>query len=570
MNLYFKHISISVTSILLILLILYSVLRITNVDLNEFRKGDELKRMYQANPILVFIVIAIVIVGAYSIYTTILSQLNYMFYERYESVSLKNKQVMMGFDSFFNTFLLDNNKNVTSESEQEIKHVAEHNAKYMARSEYDHEHEGEYDYDHDHVDGHTIEHYQEHNQERDQERDQDHDQESEKEKEKTKSNISTSLKKSMIFRTDIDGIKYYLVMDSRNKENIPFRKNNAFQPTEDADKPIVCETNGRLSKCVYPVLLREDLLDTEYRNYVDTIMNSKNRSEVYPRYIHHINVNRRGNQILNQNVNQMIGMPVNPNNLPISAPNVTNINSMPRYQISGLIREQTRDLSTINNEPTYQMDLLKSRSPLTALRKIPTVLLGKNEKGGIKAIKQTIDSVNDRKFVCGSQNMASTQYSDIHFVTIPIDGSTTSINSNDAKRVSDEFIYNGKNNTSITFLEPKVNMMLKLDIKDEKNMMHKDTKFLIARLDTYEDPLLINNPGVVSSDPYYNKDSPYYKKPGVYPVGIIPVEYKECTTDKNGMIDSFCRGSKYIDGVDYSDARKIDFEVAIVGIQPIV
>lgn len=562
MNLYFKHISISVTSILLILLILYSVLRLTNIDLNEFRRGDGLKRMYQANPILVFIVIAIVIIGAYSIYKSILSQLNYMFYERYESVSLKNKHVMMGFDNFFNTFMVDINKNNINESETDTETEARYEARYETRHETEHEmkheteHEGEYDHDNDY----------------------DHDSDKEREKdEKGKIKQKTTPKqpmrtmRSMIFRTDIDGIKYYLVMDSRNKENIPFRKNNAFQPIEEADKPILCETNGRLSKCVYPVLLREDLLDTEYRNYIDTILKAKNSNEIYPRYIHHINVNKRGNQIINQNVNQMIGMPVNPNNLPVSAPNVvTNIITFPRYQISGLIREQTSDLSTVNNEPTYQMDLLKSRSPLTTLRKIPSVVFGKNEKGGIKAIKQTIDSLNDRKFVCGSQNMASTKYSDIHFVTIPIDGSTSSISSSDTKRVSDEFIYNGKNNADITFLEPRVNMMLKLDVKDEKNVMHKDTKFLIARLDTYEDPLLTNNPGVVSSDPYYNKDSPYYKKPGIYPVGVIPLEYKECTTDKNGVIDSFCRGSKYIDGIDYSDARKIDFEVAIVGIQPIV
>lgn len=542
MNLYFKHISISVTSILLILLILYSFLRLTNIDLNEFRRGDGMKRMYQANPILVFIVIAIVIIGAYSIYKSILSQLNYMFYERYESVSLKNKHVLMNFDSFHTTFMM--NKPIEKmNNETELEH------------EYDAEHEAEYG--------------------RDYENDNDHDYDKEKNKKQNVpfSSPKVSSKPMMVFRTDIDGIKYYLVMDSRDKENIPFRKINSFQPKEEADMPIVCETNGKLSKCVYPVLLREDLLDTEYKNYVNAIMKATNSNEIYPRYIHHINVNLRGDQIMriNQSNNQNMGM--NPDTLPISTPKVVNVNNVPRYQISGLIREQTSDVSKVNNEPVYQMDLLKSRSPLTTLRKAKNIMMGKKEKGGIKAITQFVDSVNDRKFVCGSQNMASTKYSDIHFITIPIDNSTPSVtiaNDTDTKRVSDEFIYNGKNNTDITFLDPKVNMMLKLDIKDEKNVMHKDTKFLIARLDTYEDPLLTKDPGVVSSDPYYNKDSPYYKKPAIYPVGIIPVEYKECTTNKDGSIDSYCRGNKYIDGIDYSDARKVDFEVAIVGIRPIV
>jgi hypothetical protein len=149
------------------------------------------------------------------------------------------------------------------------------------------------------------------------------------------------------------------------------------------------------------------------------------------------------------------------------------------------------------------------------------------------------------------------------------------------KRVDDSILYKGNNNTDVNILNQLVNIYTLADISNNNNYVVNDVICYLARLDTYIDPTIspidvpvsiTDNSQGIGLDASTDPTSPYYGMPRVYPIGIIPADYSQCaTTDEFTPIqgiDNDCRGQKYINGVDYSDARKIDFEVACVQLNP--
>ncbi len=85
-------------------------------------------------------------------------------------------------------------------------------------------------------------------------------------------------------------------------------------------------------------------------------------------------------------------------------------------------------------------------------------------------------------------------------------------------------------------------------------------KCWFAKLDLYVNPYTVIDLSITSTNP----KSPYFSKPKTYPIGIIHDDYKQYNTFGNGTIDTYCRGNTYVNGIDCSDARKINFEVSYV------
>jgi len=116
-------------------------------------------------------------------------------------------------------------------------------------------------------------------------------------------------------------------------------------------------------------------------------------------------------------------------------------------------------------------------------------------------------------------------------------------------------------------MDPMVNLYFLGNFRNTSGVL-SNVKCWFAKLDAYKDPTIQSDPSVISTDPSADPKSPYFGKPKTYPVGIIPADYKQCNTHKDGSIDTYCRGNTYVNGVDYSDARKINFEVASVQLNP--
>ena len=464
----------------------------------------------------------------------------------------------------------------------------------------------------------------------------------------------------MIFRTYINNIKYYLILDSKTENNLPFKKIDIFQDKFYADKAGICKKTGTGSSNAYyisPILIREDLLTNEYQSYISSAFSSiKNEVDVekglnllhaqqshklcstfcsseeqtsmisskmtdtelvlkktiYPRYTHHIFVTQ------------------------FNTPDI-------HYQLNAITKDIAYDNFKGKNIVSYLLNVSNSFSPIASIRhqpfqidiekKIPVTPTGisaltsavasavtsgttssANQQTTTEVISETIlvPIINDKKFVCATptSRYGIDRYYNFYFepaskpyvkpgtkyasvgskttttTTTPTTATPTT-NTTETKpeveaenimklRVDDSILYKGNNNTNINTLNQLVNIFTLADITNTNNHIVKDVTCYLARLDTYVDPIvspqntisagsIANVTGVI--DASSDKSSPYYNMPRIYPVGIMPADYSQCIT-VNGQIDVSCRGSLYIDGINYSDARKIDFEVTCIELNP--
>lgn len=552
-----------VVGMLILLILLYVLLRVNNIDITEFFASGGFARIYNANPLIVVVTISVIVYVSYIIYRTLSNKYDEGFTSENLSIHVKNTEnPTMSFDRFYQTFIMVKTVQMIpdSSSESESYHGSEN---------------------------HSINKIEQ---------------------------ITYSIpnNKVMILRTDINGIKYYLIMDSMLEKNLPYRKINIFQGVEYADKAAICKIGGLNDRYVCPILLREDLLDQEYKTFITKAFSdvaqavkvktaldnyaqqqeqilkqsltlsksiSENKTDVLPRYIHHLNMIRQVPIVQPLTLSDVITSETYTESESETKPHIMqhvdqldqmNLQSKYCYTIGGYLKEQTTDIIKLNTESPYMINLSKSFSPFTALRQ--EEILGPNNS------KQMIDIVNDKKFACATQTIDVLKYSEFFSSTVTpsIDTADNVIvptkpimSENMTAQINNTFILTGKNNSNIVQLNPVVNFYALCDFKNNNQVAFNNVKCWMARLDTYTDPSLMPMPGVVSSDPYNDKSSPYYMKPKIYNIGIIPDDYKQCNTLPDGTIDTLCRGNKYINNVDYSDARKIDFEVITVQLNSI-
>lgn len=406
--------------------------------------------------------------------------------------------------------------------------------------------------------------------------------------------IQQSNKTYMIFSTSINGIKYYMVMHTSNESELPYRKQNIDQNPLYSDKPFLC---GIDNKYTYPVLLREDLLDRDYREFIsekfrtvnleyatqkallnvkktnpelfienfslsslnpfnssDTIQESDNLQKklVYPRFIHHFSLTQTTPFTSRNNISLL--NVINSSETYSESLKEQQSNQQSCYIISGQTSDQTNDDKYTDE---YILNLTKNFNPYTIHRKQEIILLNND-----KIEKKQMDIINDNKFVCANKQIGNlTKYANFYASTITPSlymKSKFENNSEELKLSGTKFIYEGRNNTNISHLDPYVNMYIYGDFKNSNNVPSNNIKCWLARLDTYNDPNNID----------LDKTSKYYGSYKMYPIGIIPDDYKQCQTINN-EIDSYCRGTKYINGIDYSDARKIDFQITSVQLNQI-
>lgn len=637
-----------VIGVLLLLTLLYFLLKVNDINITDFFSAGRFREIYYEYPVIVIVTISVIVYAAYIIYRTIALYNSEHFGTSEDGLGkmanvliatspLSTSHVatqefshhVMSFDRFYQTFVM-------VKTVQQIPNTVESELSFTESESYS-----------------SFSSESTHNE-----------------------NITFTVPNNrvMVLRTDINGIKYYLVMYSLLESDIPYRKTNLYQDKQYADKAALCKIGGTTDIYVCPVLLREDLLDQEYRTFVDSayaevakavqiqnVLNNINKSKVHqnitnkttpvksesftpsvsvaesqpqllqkqsdmsiktptkteaqqilkidilPRYIHHFTMIRQAPSLESLVLSDVIKS--RPKSTSESAselelrPETGTINNKSEkdcYTMSAYLKDQLSDITKLNTQSPYVFNLSKNFSPFTTLRQEAILKSGKNKNNSSEMIvtsETMVDIVNDRKFVCATQSIDVLKYSDFFAATIttPIDdtnvsvvtsstmSSTTSSNSKSSTeseptskqvikikpRIDDSYIYTGKNNSRIIMLDPKVNLYVLGDFKTSNQVAVNNVKCWLARLDTYVDPTINTGSELLSNDPYNDKTSPYYMKPRIYNIGIIPDDYKQCTTLPDGTIDSFCRGDKYINGVDYSDARKIDFEMATVQLNSI-
>jgi hypothetical protein len=587
-----------VVGILILLTLLYVLLRVNNIDITEIFAPGRFTEIYTENPLIIIVTISVIVYTSYVIYRTLTnSSEKYQDYrEKFgninsRSIVVSNQNTVtpekqnMSFDRFYQTFIMVKTVELVPNNftESELSNVESEMYSYYSESEIN---------------------------------------------SREKVTYLVPNNKVIIFRTSIDGIKYYLVMDSILEQNLPYRKTNMFQNVEYADKAAICKIGGITDRYVSPILLREDLLDQDYKSFIDKAFSSVSQAIEIKKALDNINngnsqtivsrmetSNTPNNKTMAQNILQYEILPRFihhfsmirhvPSTESLSLSDVISSESyiqnreeqqnkqMPEkycYTMGGYLKDQLSDITQLNTESQYMVNLSKNFSPYTEVRKEEILSINNNPTSETTKInKEFIDIVNDRKFVCSSQTIDVVKYSEIYATTVTpsidmvdnivvsLDGSSNSslgetVNSEGKQtmkpKISDAFILEGKNNTKIIHLDPNVNLYVLGDFKDVNNVATNNIKCWFARLDSYVDPT-INTSSVISTDTYNDKMNPYYMKPKMYNVGIIPDDYKQCRTLPDGSIDSYCRGDKYINGVDYSDARKIDFEVVTVQLNSI-
>jgi hypothetical protein len=670
-----------VIGILILLTLLYVLFRVNDIDISKFFTSEGFTKVYNENPLVVVVTVGVIVYVSYKLYNAICWNIenltgakihneNFGGIDRFNQPQFDLNKEFMSFDKFYQTYVMVKEDEPESESEFEREIESKHRHK-------------------SHECDSTFKKY----------------------------TYTLPQNRFMIFRTDIDGIKYYLVMESLLEQFLPYRQKSQLQSMTDADKPAICRESLVSSSYILPVLMREDLLDADYRKYLDnaigavakevdtqkaleivkkvdpTILSSTTTSltpgvpptvatstaipktnehfgdlngmfnnvtnyvksggmirkyqtphhtnttadaatdtfenmsssevesysgseeitlegihdkiitiaqeaktqagtqaevflkrTMYPRYIHHLRVVRTTPSRISP-MYPSIDRPRGDN------PHDGQTLHKPCYFINGVTKFQADNEIKQSGITPYTIDLTRNFSPFTPMRKstVNETTLTNNLKT-VTTITKTIELVDDRKFVCGVQAdgiAPPTKYSNIYFETVTpsIDhldqiliskGSTCvkkdppkqALSENSPSRVSDAFTLTGKDNTNIMGLDPIVNMYVLGDFKNSNNVLTKNVKCWLARLDAYTDPSVKDGTGVVSSDPTSDPKSLYYKKPKMYPIGIIPDDYKQCSTDANGSINSACIGAMYMNDVDYSDARKIDFEVITVELSP--
>jgi hypothetical protein len=267
------------------------------------------------------------------------------------------------------------------------------------------------------------------------------------------------------------------------------------------------------------------------------------------------------------------------------------------YRFNAIIADQTENILDTTTSLPYTLSATKSFSPFTILRKKKIITNTVDDNGIEKANITEVDILNDKKFICGVRSIGvPDKYASIFVETkLTLSDQVSKISHNhnvDSETESqilkirdtlDRVILKGYNNTNINNMETLVNLYVYGDIKNSNNVPITNVKYYIARLDTYTDPvaeaIAAGNTNINTTNNATTsilKDM-YKNKPRMYPVGLIPHDYIQCNTvlDKTGIlsntleINSACNGITYIDGVDYSDARKIDFEVISVILNPL-
>ncbi|VBB18532.1 hypothetical protein YASMINEVIRUS_995 [Yasminevirus sp. GU-2018] len=687
-----------VVGTLILLTLLYVLLRVNKIDIADFFSSDRFIRVYNENPIVVIITIAVVVYSSYSIYVGISSRLENLISERFDSsqqgtqsgtqngsgpIIDQTEKQFMSFDKFYQTFVMTT---IVEEVLEESSSLSE--SEHSSESESEHESE------------HPMKH------------------------QVTKLTVPDN--RFIVLRTTIDGVKYYLVMDSFMEQDLLYKK-TTLHTKNDSDKAGICGAGPGSTNFVVPVLMREDLLDGEYKAYVtrafgdvakavatqtaldavnqkmlqnksvvggsggyavdstgtriegfgdilapliggsksvisdvkpsessdsesessqtliDNITNSSSEDEhpghlngllseheseggtiqnvkqqlndgktdaqrvlkqtILPRYTHHLTMIRKTptRDVVAKSLADVIGNSTvstseseseseehhnkgDHKHKPIvDVPNP----DKPCYVLAGVTKEQTSDVQRLPSEAPYAIDLTRNFSPFTIPRQR---LESTYDTVGIKkstVVTKMTKIEDDKKFVCGVQRSSQTKFSDVYAVTVTpsidqldkvsVSGSNTSSNGENnsapkADMVDDTFLYYGRNNTNVVHMEPVVNLYVLGDFKNKNNVPAENVKCWLARLDGYTDPTLQDTnkkSGVMITDPYNDSKSAYYNKPRFYPVGIIPDDYKQCNATKPDSPESACIGKRYINGVDYSDARRIDFEVATVQLNPL-
>lgn len=370
----------------------------------------------------------------------------------------------------------------------------------------------------------------------------------------------------LTLRTKIEGKYYYLIIKSDDEQNI-----QSYKSPISFRKEVLCRSCKVGSKYVRPVLIREDALTPMYNTFLSDvkrqyktitrknsdsmsfsmpsinlksvsdgsetfdgtiggIINLKddvdhdNRFEYftseqkyYPRFVHHLDmmIQPEAGSLFGPNPTPRVNPRPNTNTNSNSNPNTnSNTNSnpnIPAYVLMGLNSEDVSDLST-------QISTLQSI--LTATQAFSKIL--------------ATETIDDRLFVCASQPSNSFTLSDkgnsLYAETYaPLIGSDTNgINKEDDSKII----------TSVP--HEKLGSIVNFYYYDSGK------KYYLSRLNGFKSRVKNSNKGTSNDD-----DS---KTPKIFPIGIMPQDYVAPKIHDSSM-------------PDYSLCQKIDFEVILMRLQ---
>jgi hypothetical protein len=291
------------------------------------------------------------------------------------------------------------------------------------------------------------------------------------------------------------------------------------------------------SQYTMPILIREDKLINDYTDFLK-------QTKTKLLYIHHLSILRKHVSVKPLQLSHILNT------------ETFNLHDKSKicYNISGYNRYQVLNMN--NNEKPYYIDMnINFSLHHKGYRQKHIANIHEHNKT-VHIEKTHID--DDKKFVCSTQHINGVpKYNELYFKTVVPSLDTFDImnkqeNESENKNITnDNILYNGRKN-EIHHLEPKVNIYVKGDFINNVNKKFDNVNCWLAYFDTYIDP---HNALNTKSEKI---DIPIY-----IPVGYIPDNYKECHTHNNESHYS-CKGNKYIDGIDYSHARKLDFEISFI------
>lgn len=377
----------------------------------------------------------------------------------------------------------------------------------------------------------------------------------------------------VIFRTTIKGIRYYLIMDSR-QNNLPYRKDNAFQSVDNAPKAALCQDTNTPPNYIYPILLREDLLTSRYTTYIKHAVSTVQDAVDLYKAKALVKSQKTGAETLPESIAESKPESESANPQKTAAQTLLDVTIYPRFtHHMSVMRFSYSDIP--NNKFCYKITGVTNDIATDVMNspiKSPYYLNVSNSFSESAKHLRADKPKSDLKFVCGMQPTGKSQDKNYNIYIrnklLDPDNVVTSetlYTSRPINVIDDSILFTGIKNTNIQYLNLLVNLLTLCDIVGTDGVVHQNTECYYARLEGYTDTTITIPPNTAENNPYANA-------PTMYPVGIVPkkfVDEQACFTDPTTGKITCKTGKTYIDGVDYSDARIVDFEVACVELNPL-
>lgn len=353
--------------------------------------------------------------------------------------------------------------------------------------------------------------------------------------------------RNLVFRTTIDGIRYYLIVGDLLRNISPHRKNH-FSPNKQIIDGHICSNNASPEKLVKPELIREDILAQRYRVYIRELDNAvkkqiRDRITDLTKKLQENISSAEKEKILNilndpdttkTNAEKFLGRTMFPR-FPHHIRVRKSINSQqndPTYYISGITLSQAFDFGNLSSHD-YLLSAYKSFSPNI------DVLLKQSSENNTQKIQ------DDKMFMCAVQPPRRIPQKDTFIRTESSISNPTNDNNMISSNTDQTILLRGKNNMTSSYTKNGTKLYIYGTVTNQKTgRKTNNVKFYLSRLGMTTDPM--EN----TSDKY----DPYYHKPIRYPIVIVPHDYS---------------GGIYKDGINYKYAIPIEFNVAMVQLEPI-